>query len=68
MPQWTAAELPRLEGRTFVVTGANSGIGLAHLSSVRSFADAWDGPVDVLVNNAGYNRWRAYRPLTPAAA
>ena len=26
--KWTAADLPSLEGRTFVVTGANSGIGL----------------------------------------
>jgi NAD(P)-dependent dehydrogenase (short-subunit alcohol dehydrogenase family) len=26
--KWTAADLPALEGRTFVVTGANSGIGL----------------------------------------
>jgi NAD(P)-dependent dehydrogenase (short-subunit alcohol dehydrogenase family) len=25
---WTAADLPNLEGRTFVITGANSGIGL----------------------------------------
>ena len=25
---WTAADLPRLAGRTFVITGANSGIGL----------------------------------------
>src|SRR3954471_6778072 len=92
--KWTAADLPRLEGRTFVVTGANSGIGLAaarelaragarvvlavrntekgdeaaasvdgdtevrrldlaDLGSVRAFATAWDGPIDVLVNNAG---------------
>ena len=26
---WTAADLPRLAGRTFVITGANSGIGFA---------------------------------------
>ena len=29
MSKWTAADLPPLEGRTFVVTGANSGIGRA---------------------------------------
>ena len=26
--KWTAADLPRQDGRTFVITGANSGIGL----------------------------------------
>jgi NAD(P)-dependent dehydrogenase (short-subunit alcohol dehydrogenase family) len=26
--KWTASDLPRLDGRTFVITGANSGIGL----------------------------------------
>jgi NAD(P)-dependent dehydrogenase (short-subunit alcohol dehydrogenase family) len=92
--QWTAQDLPSLENRTFVITGANSGIGLvaaqalghagarvvlavrdtskgeraaasiggraevrqldlADLASVRAFADAWDGDIDVLVNNAG---------------
>lgn len=91
---WTAASLPSFAGRTVVVTGASSGIGLvtarelaragarvvlavrdaakgeraassitgdvevrpldlADLSSVRAFADAWDGDLDVLINNAG---------------
>ena len=92
--KWTTDDLPSQDGRTFVVTGANSGIGLiaarelaraggrvvlavrdtargeqaaatiegetevrpldlADLDSVRGFADDWDGPIDVLVNNAG---------------
>jgi NAD(P)-dependent dehydrogenase (short-subunit alcohol dehydrogenase family) len=92
--RWTAADLPDLHGRTAVVTGANSGIGLvtarelaragarvvlgvrdqergrkaaasitgstdvrhldlADLASVRAFAAAWDGDIDVLINNAG---------------
>jgi NAD(P)-dependent dehydrogenase (short-subunit alcohol dehydrogenase family) len=92
--KWTAADLARQDGRTVIVTGANSGIGLvaarelaragarvvlavrdvakgegaaagmtgqvevrrldlADLASVRAFADAWEGDVDVLVNNAG---------------
>src|SRR5918994_1771941 len=91
---WTAEDLPRQDGRTFVWTGANSGIGLAaarelgragarvvlavrdpargeqaaatiegetevraldlaDLASVRAFAGGWDGPIDVLINNAG---------------
>ncbi len=87
-------DIPDQSGRTFVVTGANSGLGLetarslaaagahvvlavrdtgrgaeaaaglpgstevreldlADLASVRAFADAWDQPLDGLVNNAG---------------
>jgi NAD(P)-dependent dehydrogenase (short-subunit alcohol dehydrogenase family) len=93
-PKWTTDDITRQDGRTFVVTGANSGIGLAaarelaragarvvlavrdpargeqaaasidgdtevrrldlaDLSSVRAFAEAWDGELDVLINNAG---------------
>jgi NAD(P)-dependent dehydrogenase (short-subunit alcohol dehydrogenase family) len=92
--KWTPKDLPSHSGRTYVVTGANSGIGLAaarelaraggrvvlavrdeargraaatsidgntevrrldlaDLSSVRAFADAWQGDLDVLINNAG---------------
>jgi NAD(P)-dependent dehydrogenase (short-subunit alcohol dehydrogenase family) len=92
--KWDAGDLPDLAGRTVVVTGANSGIGLvaarelarhgarvvlavrdtgkgdqaagtipgetdvrrldlADLGSVRAFADAWEGDLDVLINNAG---------------
>ena len=91
---WTATDIPSQAGRTVVVTGANSGLGLvtarelaragahvtlavrdpargeqaaasiagtvtvarldlADLKSVRTFADAWTGDLDVLVNNAG---------------
>ncbi|PRY38625.1 oxidoreductase [Umezawaea tangerina] len=92
--KWTAADLPDLNRRTVVVTGATSGIGLvtarelaragarvvlavrdtakgeraaadmpgrtevreldvSSMRSVRAFARAWTGPLDVLVNNAG---------------
>src|SRR5687767_10286984 len=97
MGQWSAADIAPQTGRTFVITGANSGIGLAtaralvragarvvmavrdpakgdaaaatfrglpgtaevraldlaDLVSVHRFAAGVDGPVDVLVNNAG---------------
>ena len=94
MTKWTTADLPDMTGRTVVVTGASSGIGLvtarelasagarvtlavrdldkgervraqlagdvtvrlldvSDLASVRAFAQAWTGPLDVLVNNAG---------------
>jgi len=94
MSTWTLSDLGDQSGRTLIVTGASSGLGLivarelaaagAHvvlavrdvakgreaaagmtgrtevreldvsdLDSVRRFAAAWSGPVDVLVNNAG---------------
>ena len=92
--RWTVADIPPQQGRTAVVTGANSGLGLAtaralvhagarvvlavrdvakgeavaaelgaaasvhrldlaDLTSVREFAAGIEGPIDVLVNNAG---------------
>ena len=92
--KWTAADLPAMTGRTVVVTGASSGLGVATarqlacagarvvlavrdearghsaaatmpgttevrqldlsiLASVRAFAAAWTGPLDILINNAG---------------
>jgi NAD(P)-dependent dehydrogenase (short-subunit alcohol dehydrogenase family) len=91
---WSTAEIPAQSGRTVVVTGGNSGLGLetarafaaagahvvlavrdrargeqaaaglpgsvearrldlADLASVREFAAAWTGDLDVLVANAG---------------
>ncbi|NJP52673.1 SDR family NAD(P)-dependent oxidoreductase [Streptomyces sp. SBST2-5] len=92
--KWNETQLPDLSGRTVVITGANSGIGLAaagalaragahvvfavrdsgrgraaaatvpgstevrrldlaDLASVREFAAGWQGPLDLLINNAG---------------
>jgi NAD(P)-dependent dehydrogenase (short-subunit alcohol dehydrogenase family) len=94
MTNWDTTDIASQTGRTFVVTGANSGLGqattsalaaagarvvmavrdtgrgaaaaaaisgtvevreldLADLASVRRFAADWEGPLDVLVNNAG---------------
>ncbi|CCH89376.1 Short-chain dehydrogenase/reductase SDR [Modestobacter italicus] len=94
MTSWTTADIPPQTGRTVVVTGGNSGLGLAtaralaaagarvvlavrdptrgeqaaaglpgqvevrrldlaDLASVRAFAQAWTGDLDVLVANAG---------------
>jgi NAD(P)-dependent dehydrogenase (short-subunit alcohol dehydrogenase family) len=91
---WTPNDIDAQTGRTFVITGANSGIGLgaakalaakgarivlavrntakgeeaarqidgetevraldlADLASVKAFAAAYDGEIDVLINNAG---------------
>ena len=94
MSTFSVADIPDMTGKTVIVTGANSGIGLAtaraltgagarvvfavrniekgraaaeatpgvtevrgldlaSLASVRAFAAGWDGPIDLLINNAG---------------
>ena len=94
MPTSPTAFVPDMSGKTVIITGANSGIGLAtaktlaahgarvvlavrspakgaqaaatipgvtqvreldlaSLASVRAFAAAWSGPIDLLINNAG---------------
>ena len=94
MTSFTTAQIPDLTGRSAIVTGASSGLGLedaralagagarvvlavrnlekgrtaaatiagetevreldlASLASVRQFAGAWDGEIDLLINNAG---------------
>jgi NAD(P)-dependent dehydrogenase (short-subunit alcohol dehydrogenase family) len=94
MATFSTADIPGLAGKTTIVTGASSGIGLAtasalaasgarvvlavrstekgkaaaaaipgitevreldlaSLNSVRAFAAGWDGPVYLLINNAG---------------
>lgn len=99
---WTVNDMPDLTGRTALVTGANSGIGLvtatelarhgahvvlacrnieageqaargmsgeprvvrldlASLDSVHALADDWQGPLDLLVNNAGVMMPPAHR-------
>ena len=45
-----AAERIRAEGPP---TSSVAELDLASMASVRAFADAWDGPLDLLVNNAG---------------
>src|ERR1035441_2500892 len=94
MPNLNTAFVPKMAGKTVIITGANSGIGfatakvlaergarvvlavrdekkgkkaadairgvtevrkldLANLESVRAFVRSWEGPIDLLINNAG---------------
>ena len=49
--KWEAAATKMREGATGTVRVAS--LDLASLASVQEFADAWDGPLGLLVNNAG---------------
>jgi NAD(P)-dependent dehydrogenase (short-subunit alcohol dehydrogenase family) len=58
----------RIGARGAISGGASSPVDvrvaeldLSSLSSVRSFADAWQGPLDLLVNNAGVMTPRTWR-------
>jgi hypothetical protein len=66
--KWTAADLPAMTGRTVVTGASGGQgnkaaaampgttevrpLDLSSLASVRAFAAAWTGPLDVLINNA----------------
>ncbi len=49
MPKWTSADLPRMDGRTVVITGAGSGIGLI---TARELAGAGASVVPAVRNPA----------------
>jgi NAD(P)-dependent dehydrogenase (short-subunit alcohol dehydrogenase family) len=55
-PDAAAAAAARMSGRTRVAE-----LDLASQASVRSFAERWSGPLDLLVNNAGVMRPPHYR-------
>ena len=61
MAKWTAADIPDLQGRRAIVTGANSGIGF-HTALELARRGAEEGPAG---GGGGAGMWSRLPPVQP---